>query len=92
MLFYTLDVEYYSTPNYCTEQNSVLFSTCISVFFSISISVLDVVINDTERCSVLLGIFSALSCVSIYIYIYGPCMCVMCVHADVGGVHEGEGR
>jgi hypothetical protein len=47
-LFYTLGVEYYSTPSCYTEQNSVLFSTHVSVLFSI-FEVLGVVLTDTER-------------------------------------------
>jgi hypothetical protein len=35
-LFYTLGVEYYSTLSYYTEQNSVMFSSRVSVLFSIS--------------------------------------------------------
>jgi hypothetical protein len=57
VLFYTLGVEYYSTPSCYTEQNSVLFSTHVSVLFSIFV-VLGVVLSDTEHCSVVLSIFS----------------------------------
>jgi len=56
-LFYTLGVEYCSTPNCYIEQIPVLFSTRISVLFSIFV-VLGVRLDDTERCSVLLSIFS----------------------------------
>jgi hypothetical protein len=35
-LFYTLGVEYYYTPSCYTEQNSVMFSSRVSVLFSIS--------------------------------------------------------
>jgi hypothetical protein len=48
---------YYSTLSCYTEQNSVLFSTCVSVSFSI-FEVLGVVLTDTERGSVVLSIFS----------------------------------
>jgi hypothetical protein len=36
VLFYTLGVKYYSTPSCYTEQNSVLFSSRVSILFSIS--------------------------------------------------------
>jgi hypothetical protein len=57
VLFYTLGVEYYSTPSGYTEQNSVLFSCRVSVTFSI-FEVLRVVLTDTEHGSVLPSIFS----------------------------------
>jgi hypothetical protein len=53
----TYVIEYYSTPNCYTEQNPVLFSTRVSVLFSIFV-VLGVVLTDTKRGSVLLSIFS----------------------------------
>jgi hypothetical protein len=56
MLFYTLGVEYYFTPSCYTEQNSVLFSSRVSVLFSIFV-ILGVVVNNTERDSVVLSIF-----------------------------------
>ena len=54
VLFYTLGVEYYSTPKCYTEQNSVLFSTRVSVLFSISWSwVYDsMILNVVQYCSV----------------------------------------
>jgi hypothetical protein len=56
-LFYTLGgVEYYSTPSCYTEQNSVMFSSCVSVLFSIFV-VLCIVLTDTEHGSVVLSIF-----------------------------------
>jgi hypothetical protein len=47
----------YSTPSYYTKQNSVLFSTRVSVLFSI-FEVLGVVLTDTEHGSIVLSIFS----------------------------------
>jgi hypothetical protein len=55
VLFYTLGVEYYYTPNCYTEQNSVSFSIRVLVLFSIFV-VLGVVLNDTEHCSVCIGV------------------------------------
>jgi hypothetical protein len=49
--------KYYSTPSCYIEQNSLLFSTRVSVLFSI-FEVLGVVLTDTERGSVVLSIFS----------------------------------
>jgi len=70
VLFYTLGVEYYSTPKCYTEQISVLFSTHILVLFSISRSWM--ILNVVQYCSVFfcsdLGCRIALP----YIYIYMP--------------------
>ena len=57
MLFYTLGVEYYSTPNCYTEKNSVSLIIRVSVFFQYFM-VLSVGQVDTEHSPVLLSIFS----------------------------------
>ena len=49
-----LGVECYSTPNYYTEQKVQYSRFSIIQYFM----VLDVLLDDTERCSVLLSIFS----------------------------------